>query len=52
MIENDESRQLPGNPGDLFIATDIGTHRVVDTIGNKAFRLKLVERFPRGGDFA
>ena len=32
VIENDESRQLPGNPGDLFISIDLGTHRVTDTI--------------------
>jgi ABC-2 type transport system permease protein len=32
VIENDAARQLPGNPGDLFLATDIGTHRLVDTI--------------------
>ena len=32
VIENDTAHQLPGNPGDLFIATELGTHRVVDTI--------------------
>ncbi len=32
VIENEESRQLPGNPGDLFISIDLGTHRLTDTI--------------------
>jgi hypothetical protein len=32
VIENDTAQQLPGNPGDLFIVTDLGTHRLVDTI--------------------
>ena len=32
VIEYDQGRQLPGNPGDLFIVTDLGTHRLVDTI--------------------
>jgi len=32
VIENDTSKQLPGNPGDLFIVTDLGTHRLIDTI--------------------
>ncbi|MGB8330757.1 MAG: GldG family protein [Polyangiales bacterium] len=32
VIENDTGQQLPGNPGDLFIVTDLGTHRLVDTI--------------------
>ncbi|UCH29678.1 MAG: GldG family protein [Myxococcales bacterium] len=32
VIENDPAQQLPGNPGDLFIVTNLGTHRLVDTI--------------------
>jgi hypothetical protein len=32
VIENDTNQQLPGNPGDLFLATNLGTHRLVDTI--------------------
>jgi len=32
VIENDTRQQLPGNPGDLFLVTNLGTHRVVDTI--------------------
>lgn len=32
VIENDESRQLPGNPGDLFLSIDLGMHRLTDTI--------------------
>lgn len=32
VIENDTAQQLPGNPGDLFLVTYLGTHRVVDTI--------------------
>jgi len=32
VIENDTAQQLPGNPGDLFLVTNFGTHRVVDTI--------------------
>ena len=32
VIENDAAQQLPGNPGDLFLVTNLGTHRVVDTI--------------------
>ena len=32
VIENDTAQQLPGNPGDLFLATNLGTHRLVDTI--------------------
>ena len=32
VIENDPAQQLPGNPGDLFLVTNLGTHRVVDTI--------------------
>jgi len=32
VIENDTAQQLPGNPGDLFLVTNLGTHRVVDTI--------------------
>ena len=27
VIENDTAQQLPGNPGDLFLVTNIGTHR-------------------------
>lgn len=32
VIENDPAQQLPGNPGDLFLVTNLGTHRLVDTI--------------------
>lgn len=32
VIENDTAQQLPGNPGDLFLVTNMGTHRLVDTI--------------------
>ncbi len=32
VVENDPSHQLPGNPGDLFLATDLSTHRVTDGI--------------------
>jgi hypothetical protein len=32
VIENDPNQQLPGNPGDLFLATNLGTHRLVETI--------------------
>ncbi len=32
VIENDTAQQLPGNPGDLFIVTNFGTHRLVETI--------------------
>ena len=32
VIENDAAQQLPGNPGDLFLVTNLGTHRLVDTI--------------------
>jgi ABC-2 type transport system permease protein len=32
VIENDPAQQLPGNPGDLFLVTNLGTHRIVDTI--------------------
>jgi hypothetical protein len=32
VIENDTAQQLPGNPGDLFLVTNHGTHRLVDTI--------------------
>ncbi len=32
VIENDAAQQLPGNAGDLFLVTNIGTHRIVDTI--------------------
>jgi hypothetical protein len=35
VIENDPAQQLPGNPGDLFIVTRFGTHRVVETIGKR-----------------
>jgi hypothetical protein len=35
VIENDTARQLPGNPGDLFLAIDLGTHRLVETIGKR-----------------
>lgn len=35
VIENDESRQLPGNPGDLFITTDLSAHRLTDTIAKR-----------------
>lgn len=35
VIENDAAQQLPGNPGDLFLVTHLGTHRVVDTIGKR-----------------
>jgi len=32
VIEHDESRQLPGNPGDLFLSIDLGAHRLTETI--------------------
>ncbi len=32
VIENDSAQQLPGNPGDLFLVTELGTHRLVETI--------------------
>ena len=32
VIENDAAQQLPGNPGDLFLITNLGTHRLVETI--------------------
>lgn len=32
VIENDAAQQLPGNPGDLFLVTNLGTHRLVETI--------------------
>ena len=32
VIEHDAAQQLPGNPGDLFLATHLGTHRLVDGI--------------------
>jgi hypothetical protein len=32
VIENDPAQQLPGNPGDLFLVTELGKHRLVDTI--------------------
>lgn len=32
VIENDPAQQLPGNPGDLFLVTHFGTHRLVETI--------------------
>lgn len=35
VIENDESLQLPGNPGDLFITTNLGSHRLTDTIAKR-----------------
>ncbi len=35
VIENDPAHQLPGNPGDPFIATNLGTHRLVETIGKR-----------------
>ena len=35
VIENDTAQQLPGNPGDLFLVTNLGTHRLVDTIGKR-----------------
>ncbi len=35
VIENDQAQQLPGNPGDLFIVTRFGTHRIVETIGKR-----------------
>jgi len=35
VIENDENRQLPGNPGDLFFSTDLGTHRLTNTIAKR-----------------
>lgn len=35
VIENDPARQLPGNPGDLFLVTSFGSHRVVETIARR-----------------
>lgn len=42
VIENDTARQLPGNPGDLFLAIDLGTHRLVETIGRRGGGILLV----------
>lgn len=42
VIENDAAHQLPGNPGDLFITTDLGTHRLVETIGKRGGGILLV----------
>ena len=41
VIENDPAQQLPGNPGDLFLATNLGTHRLVDTIRKRGGGLLL-----------
>lgn len=35
VIENDEGHLLPGNPGDLFVTTNLGTHRLTDTIAKR-----------------
>lgn len=35
VIENDKDHQLPGNPGDLFFSTDLGTHRLTSTIAKR-----------------
>lgn len=35
VIENDAAQQLPGNPGDLFLVTHFGNHRLVETIDNR-----------------
>jgi hypothetical protein len=35
VIENDAAQQLPGNPGDLFLVTNFGTHRLVETISQR-----------------
>jgi len=35
VIENDTAQQLPGNPGDLFLATNLGTHRLVEGIAKR-----------------
>ncbi len=35
VIEHDPAQHIPGNPGDLFLVTSFGTHRVVDTIGRR-----------------
>jgi hypothetical protein len=32
VIEDDTAQQLPGNAGDLFLVTNLGTHRLVETI--------------------
>ena len=32
VIEHDASKMLPGNPGDLFLVTDLSTHRLTDLI--------------------
>lgn len=32
VVERDSSRQLPGNPGDLFITTDLGPHVLTASI--------------------
>lgn len=32
VIEKDTAQQLPGNPGDLFLVTHLGSHRLVETI--------------------
>jgi len=42
VIENDTAQQLPGNPGDLFIVTDLGTHRLVDTIRKRGGGIVVV----------
>ena len=42
VIENDPAQQLPGNPGDLFLVTNLGTHRIVDTIRKRGGGFLLV----------
>ncbi|MEM7137145.1 MAG: GldG family protein [Myxococcota bacterium] len=32
VIENDQQHQIPGTPGDIFLVTDFGTHRLTNTI--------------------
>ncbi len=51
VIENDTAQQLPGNPGDLFLVTNVGNHRVVDTIRKRGGGILLaVARSVDAGD--
>jgi ABC-2 type transport system permease protein len=54
VIENDPAQQLPGNPGDLFLVTNLETHRLVDTIrkrgGGMLFAVARSVDVADGGD--
>ena len=41
VIEHDPDRQLPGNPGDLFLTTDLGTHVLTEAIAKRGGRVLL-----------